>query len=203
MVFIPIRQRNQIWDKYHFFSGTQLWLRAHGSAEKNNNRAWCARCMDHFERYWNICAKPACDRVHPVAVVTAGSHHSYGVDSITRRFRADGIMKVFFNDCQASNQYGLTTQRSDRGDRELRDAKKSGKCPHAGLHCSPRHTAIVCLVCAQIGTEQKNQTIKTAKKIKESNTTSIPLIPSHSKMKSKQSKSRDNPGKCGTLQRHP
>jgi len=130
---------------------------------------------------------------------TAGSHHSYGVDSITRRFRADGIMKVFFNDCQASNQYGLTTQRSDRGDRELRDAKKSGKCPHAGLHCSPRHTAIVCLVCAQIGTEQKNQTIKTAKKIKESNTTSIPLIPSHSKMKSKQSKSRDNPGKSGTL----
>ena len=76
---------------------------------------------------------------------TAGSHHSYGVDSITRRFRADGIMKVFFNDCQASNQYGLTTQRSDRGDRELRDAKKSGKCPHAGLHCSPRHTGIVCL----------------------------------------------------------
>ena len=130
---------------------------------------------------------------------TAGSHHSYGVDSITRRFRADGIMKVFFNDCQASNQYGLTTQRSDRGDRELRVAKKSGKCPHAGLHCSPRHTAIVCLVCAQIGTEQKNQTIKTAKKIKESNTTSIPLIPSHSKMKSKQSKSRDNPGKSGTL----
>ena len=75
MVFIPIRLRNQIWDKYHF-SGTQLWLRAHGSAEKNNNRAWCARCMDHFERYWNICAKPACDRVHPVAVVTASSRIS-------------------------------------------------------------------------------------------------------------------------------
>ena len=34
VVFIPIRLRNQIWDKYHF-SGTQLWLRAHGSAEKN------------------------------------------------------------------------------------------------------------------------------------------------------------------------
>ena len=75
MVFIPIRLRNQIWDKYHF-SGTQLWLRAHGSAEKNNNRAWCARCMDHFERYWNICAKPACDQVHPVAVVTASSRIS-------------------------------------------------------------------------------------------------------------------------------
>ena len=26
MVFIPIRLRNQIWDKYHF-SGTQLWQR--------------------------------------------------------------------------------------------------------------------------------------------------------------------------------
>ena len=36
---------------------------------------------------------------------TAGSHHSYGVDSTTRRFCANGIMKVFFNDCQASNQY--------------------------------------------------------------------------------------------------
>ena len=75
MVFIPIRLRNQIWDKYHF-SGTQLWLRAHGSAEKNNNRAWCARCMDHFERYWNICAKTACGRVHPVALVTASSRLS-------------------------------------------------------------------------------------------------------------------------------
>jgi len=71
--------RNQIWDKYHF-SGTQLWLRAHGSAEKNNNRAWCARCMDHFERYWNICAKTACGRVHPVAVVTASSRISRNKD---------------------------------------------------------------------------------------------------------------------------
>ena len=151
MVFIPIRLRNQIWDKYHF-SGTQLWLRAHGSAEKNNNRAWCARCMDHFERYWNICAKPACDRVHPVAVVTlaaccCSSRPIIGMDehwtTLTRAApvagarlairRAsfaisdcwqspqlrDGLdhtpvsrrwyhMKVFFNDCQASNQYGLT-----------------------------------------------------------------------------------------------
>ena len=74
LLLLPLL-RNQIWDKYHF-SGTQLWLRAHGSAEKNNNRAWCARCMDHFERYWNICAKPACDRVHPVAVVTASSRIS-------------------------------------------------------------------------------------------------------------------------------
>ena len=129
---------------------------------------------------------------------TAGSHHSYGVDSITRRFRADGIMKVFFNDCQASNQYGLTTQRSDRGDRELRDAKKSGKCPHAGLHCSPRHTGIVCLCEPRLVLSKRIKQSKRPKKIKESNTTSIPLIPSHSKMKSKQSKSRDNPGKSGS-----
>ena len=47
--------------------------------------------------------------------------------------------------------------------------------------------------------QNRNQTIKTAEKIKESNTTSIPLIPSHSKMESKQSKSRENPGKSETL----
>jgi hypothetical protein len=47
--------------------------------------------------------------------------------------------------------------------------------------------------------QNRNQTIKTAKRIKESNTTSIPLIPSHSKMESKQSKSRENPGKSETL----
>ena len=35
--------------------------------------------------------------------------------------------------------------------------------------------------------QNRNQTIKTAKRIKESNTTSIPLIPSHSKMESKYS----------------
>ena len=39
--------------------------------------------------------------------------------------------------------------------------------------------------------DTSSATIKTAKKIKESNTTSIPLIPSHSKMKSKQNQ---NPG---------
>ena len=48
----------------------------------------------------------------------------------------------------------------------------------------------------------RNQTIKTAKRIKESNTTSIPLIPSQSKMESKQSKSRENPGKYRTLMRY-
>ena len=57
---------------------------------------------------------------------TAGSHHSYGVDSITRRFRADGIMKVFFNDCQASNQ---CAQRGDRDDLEVRDGKNIWKVP--------------------------------------------------------------------------
>jgi hypothetical protein len=41
--------------------------------------------------------------------------------------------------------------------------------------------------------------VRPAKRIKESNTTSIPLIPSHSKMESKQSKYRDNPGKYRTL----
>ena len=44
-------------------------------AEKNN-RAWCGRCMDPFERCWNVCAKPARGRVHPVAVVTASSRMS-------------------------------------------------------------------------------------------------------------------------------
>jgi hypothetical protein len=39
---------------------------------------------------------------------------------------------------------------------------------------------------------------KRPKKIKESKTTSIPRIPSHSKMESKQSKSRENPGKSET-----
>merc|ERR1712008_421510 len=75
----PATKRSSDLNRYspdiHHFSGTQLWLRAHGSAEKNN-RAWCARCMDHFERYWNICAKTACGRVHPVALVTASSRIS-------------------------------------------------------------------------------------------------------------------------------
>ena len=53
--------------------------------------------------------------------------------------------------------------------------------------------------CLTKSPENRNQTIKTRQKIKESNTTLIPLIPSHSKMKSKQSKSRDNPGKYYTL----
>ena len=39
-----------------------------------------------------------------VPTAGAGSHHSYGMDSAKRRFRANCIMKVFFNDCQASNQ---------------------------------------------------------------------------------------------------
>jgi hypothetical protein len=62
--------------------------------------------------------------------------------------------------------------------------------PRFELHASRTHTKF---------RQNRNQTIKTAEKIKESNTTSIPLIPSHSKMESKQSKSRENPGKSGTL----
>ena len=64
---------------------------------------------------------------------TACSHHSNGVDSTTRQFCANCIMKVFFNDCQASNQW----RSGDRGDREaVRDGKKSGKCRarRSGLH---------------------------------------------------------------------
>jgi hypothetical protein len=47
--------------------------------------------------------------------------------------------------------------------------------------------------------QNRNQTIKTAKKIKQSIPLCYPTIPSHSKNKSKQSKSRDNPGKYSTL----
>ena len=72
---------------------------------------------------------------------TAGSHHSYRVDSATRRFRANCIVEVFFNDCQASNQ---CAQRGDRDDREVRDGTHIWKVPpRAGLHCSPRGTGIV------------------------------------------------------------
>ena len=57
---------------------------------------------------------------------TACSHHSYGVDSTTRQFLRHCIMKVFFNDCQASNQW----RSGDRGDREaVRDGRKCEKCP--------------------------------------------------------------------------
>ena len=56
---------------------------------------------------------------------TAGSHHSYGVDSTTRQFCANCIMKVVFNDCQASNQW----RSGDRDDREVRDGKKIWKVP--------------------------------------------------------------------------
>ena len=151
-------------------------------------------------------ANPACWWVHgwPSGArvsryPTTGSHHSYGVDSTTRQFCANCIMKVFFNDCQASNQW----RSGDRGDRELRDAKKSGKCPHAGLHCSPRHTGIVCLCEPRLVLSKRIKQSKRPKKSKNQIPlrTSVPLIPSHSKMKSKQSKSRDNPGKYGTLLR--
>ena len=47
--------------------------------------------------------------------------------------------------------------------------------------------------------QNRNQTIKTAKKIKQSIPLCYPTIPSHSENKSKQSKSRDNPGKYSTL----
>jgi hypothetical protein len=50
--------------------------------------------------------------------------------------------------------------------------------------------------------QNRNQTIKTAKKIKQSIPLCYPTIPSHSKNKSKQSKSRDNPGKYSTLPTH-
>ena len=44
------------------------------SAEKNNTDvwawSWCGRCMDPVERCWNVCAKPARGRAHPVAVVS-------------------------------------------------------------------------------------------------------------------------------------
>ena len=74
---------NQIWDKYHF-SGTQLWRRAQQPKRTtgeppcrlSKSLRWCARCMDPFERCWNVCAKPARGRVHPVAVVTASSRMS-------------------------------------------------------------------------------------------------------------------------------
>jgi hypothetical protein len=47
--------------------------------------------------------------------------------------------------------------------------------------------------------QNRNQTIKTAKKIKQPIPLCYPTIPSHSENKSKQSKSRDNPGKYSTL----
>ena len=37
VVFVPIRLRNQIWDKYHG-SGTQLWLRA--QREEQQSLVW-------------------------------------------------------------------------------------------------------------------------------------------------------------------
>ena len=91
---------------------------------------WRARWLEHG---W-----PSGARVsrHP----TAGSHHSYRMDSAKRRFRANCIVEVFFNDCQASNQ---CAQRGDRDDREVRDGKNIWKCLHAGLHCIPRGTGIV------------------------------------------------------------
>ena len=49
--------------------------------------------------------------------------------------------------------------------------------------------------------ESSNQTIKCRAKINQSNPTLIPPIPSHPEIKSKQSKSRENPGKCRTLGR--
>ena len=125
VVFVPIRLRNQIWDKYHF-SGKQLWLRAHGSAEKNN-RAWCARCMDNFERYWNICAKTACGRVHPVAVVTAASPSSqrlrrscrHSAHLAPRRADDEGVLpssseeaiSVFFCTCYVGHPLRPCTSR--------------------------------------------------------------------------------------------
>ena len=93
----------------------------------------------HGGACWWVHGWPSGARVsrHP----TACSHHSYGVDSTTRQFCANCIMKVFFNDCQASNQW----RSGDRGDREaVRDGRKSGKLSRAGVHCIPRRTSIVC-----------------------------------------------------------
>ena len=52
---------------------------------------------------------------------TACSHHSYGVDSTTRRFCANCIMKVFFNDC---HKQVISARSAERGDREVRDGSE-------------------------------------------------------------------------------
>ena len=59
---------------------------------------------------------------HPAA----GSQHSYGVDSTTRRFCANCIMKVFFTTIA---KQVISVRSGDRDDRDVRDWKKSGKCP--------------------------------------------------------------------------
>ena len=51
----------------------------------------------------------------------------------------------------------------------------------------------------KIDPRNHNKTIKTREEIKESNTTSIPFIPPTPKLNQNNQKSRDNPGKCGTL----
>jgi len=60
------------------------------------------------------------------------------MDSAKRRFRANCIVEVFFNDCQASNQ---CAQRGDRDDREVRDGKNIWKVPPRCLRlyhrCAP------------------------------------------------------------------
>ena len=73
-------------------------------------------------RWWSTVGHPAreCRDIRLLARGSQASalrpvtkdHQSYGVDSTTRRFCANGIMKVFFNDCQASNPEVIsTTQR--------------------------------------------------------------------------------------------
>ena len=84
VVFVPIRLRNQIWDK------------------NNYKRAWCVLgAWTLFERCWNICAKLARGRVHPVAVLTASSRMSQnsrpdGQSCTTnRRRRVRAVQRAF------------------------------------------------------------------------------------------------------------
>ena len=67
------------------------------------------------------------------------------------------------------------------------------------LFFAPRFELHASITDPQNSAEIEIKRSKRLKKIKESNTTSIPLIPSHSKMESKQSKSREIPGKSETL----
>ena len=145
---------------------------------------WRARWLEHG---W-----PSGARVsrHP----TAGSHHSYRTDSATRRFRANCIVEVFFNDCQASNQ---CAQRGDRDDLEVRDGKNIWKVP-------PRWSALYSawhwhssweprLVLSLL--EQKNQTIKRSGAESNNQNPTNTTIPSHWFSESKQSEIPGNPGK--------
>ena len=59
--------------KCHFLEGN---CGAALSREEQESLVCSVHAMAHFDRCWNICAKPARGRVHPVAVVTASSRMS-------------------------------------------------------------------------------------------------------------------------------